>query len=133
MKITLNEIRGMEVGLQTVMSLELPPKTAYKFKRLMDRIVSELRVQEKEINELGIKYAKKDKDGKPIFKKDKDGKELNQYDPANKDDLMKYMKEFGNLTQKEIDLPVKPINLEEFGDTKVKPDTLYQLGKLIKE
>ena len=132
MKITLNEIRGMQAGLETVMDLELPPKTAYKFKRLMDKIVSELKVQEKEINALGVKYAKKDKDGKPILKKDKDGKELNQYD-ANKDDLMKYMKEFGKLTMKEIDLPVKPISLEEFGDTKVKPDTLYQLGKLIEE
>ena len=132
MKITLNEIRGMEMGLQTVMSLELPPKTAYKFKRIMDRIVSELKIQEKEINELGIKYAKKDKDGKPILKKDKDGKELNQYD-ASKDDLVKYMKEFSKLTTKEIDLPIKPINLEQFGDTKIKPDTLYQLGKLVKE
>jgi len=132
MKVTLNEIRGMQKGLNIVMRMELPPKTAYWFKRFMDRVVSEMKAQEKEINALGMKYAKKNKNGKPILKKDKDGNELNEYD-ATKDNLIKYMKEFNILNQKEFEIPFKPIKLEAFGDTKITPDTLYELGKLVEE
>ena len=132
MKITLNEIRGMQLGLEEVMSMALPAKTAYWFKRFMDRIISEMKAHEKTRLDLAVKYAKKDKDGKPMFKKDKKGKMLNEYD-LTKANFMKFAKEYDELSQKEIDLPFTPIKLEQFGDTKIKPDTLYKLGKLVVE
>ena len=132
MKITLTELRGLQAGLDTIMKTELPPKTAYRFKRLMDHAVSHMKNAEKVRLNLAVKYAKKDKKGKPIFKKDEKGKTLNEYD-VNKDNLIKFAKEFDDLCMKEIDLPFKPIKLDELGDTKIKPDTLYQLGRLIEE
>jgi len=132
MKITLNEIRGMQLGLNEVMSMELPVKTAYWFKRFMDVIVKEIKAHEKVRLQLAVKYAKKGKDGKPLFKKDKKGKQLNEYD-VTKTNLLKFAKEYDELSQKEIEIPFKPIKLDQFGDTKIKPDLLYKLGKLVIE
>lgn len=132
MKITLNELMGMKAGLEVVMSTELPAKTAYWFKRFMDTVISKIKECEKTRLTLAVKYAKKDKDGKPVFKKDKKGKPLNEYD-VTKESMIKFAKEFDELGQKQFDLPFKPVKIEMFGDTKIKPDILYQLGKLIEE
>ena len=131
MKITINEIKGMEIGLNTVMSMGLPPKTAYWFKRLMDKVVSEMNAFENKRKALVIKYAKKDKNGKPMLKKVKKD-EPAEYD-VSKEDMVKVRAEFNELMQKEFDIPFEPIKLEAFGDVRIKPDTLYQLGKLVKE
>lgn len=132
MKITLNELKGMQEGIEEAMALKIPPKTAYWFKRFMVRIVSEFKAIEKVRLSLAVKYAKKDKKGKPIFKKDKKGKQLNEYD-VTKDNLIKFSKEYDDLCQKEIDFPFNPIKLEQFGDTKISGDLLYKLGKLVEE
>jgi len=132
MKITLNEIRGMQIGLNEAMLLALPSKTAYWFKRFMDVIVREIKVHEKFRLSLAVEYAKKDKDGKPLFKKDKKGKQLNEYDLTQKN-FIEFAKEYDKLSQQEIYVPFEPIKLEQFGDTKITPDLLYKLGKLIKE
>ena len=131
MKITLNELKGMEMGLNTVMSMGLPAKTAYWFKRFMDRVVSEMNAFENKRKALVIKYAKKDKNGKPVLKKVKKG-EPAEYD-VSKEDMVKVRAEFDEMFHKEFDIPFEPIKLEQFGDTKIKPDTLYQLGKLVVE
>jgi len=132
MKVTLNELRGMQAGLDTIMKTELPAKTAYWFKRFMDRVVMKMKNAEQVRLMLAVKYSKKDKQGKPIFKKDKKGKTINEYDVTTAN-LIKFGKEYNELCQKEIELPLKPIKLEQLGDTKIMPDTLYQLGKLIEE
>ena len=131
MKITINEIKGMELGLNTVMGMGLPPKTAYWFKRLMDRVVSELKAFEKKRQGIVVKYAKKDKNGKPMLKKVKKGEQA-EYD-VSKEDMAKLRNEFDELINKEFEIPFTPIKLEAFGDTRIRPDTLYKLGKLIEE
>ena len=131
MKITINELKGMEMGLNTVMAMGLPAKTAYWFKRFMDRVVSEMKAFENKRKALVIKYAKKDKDGKPLLKKVKKGEQA-EYD-VSKEDMVKVRAEFNELMQKEFDIPFEPIKLEAFDDVKIKPDTLYQLGKLVQE
>jgi len=95
MKITINEIKGMEIGLNTVMSMGLPPKTAYWFKRLMDKVVSEMNAFENKRKALVIKYAKKDKNGKPMLKKVKKD-EPAEYD-VSKEDMVKVRAEFNQL------------------------------------
>ena len=131
MKITINEIKGMELGLNTVMGMGLPPKTSYWFKRLMEKIVSLLIEFEKKKQAIFIKYAKKDKDGKPILKKVKKGEQA-EYD-VSKENMVKLRNEFDELINKEFEIPFTPIKLEAFGDIKIRPDTLYKLGKLIEE
>ena len=131
MKITINEIKGMELGLNTVMGMGLPPKTSYWFKRLMCRVVSEMKAFEKKREALSVKYATKDKDGKPMLKKVKKGEQA-EYD-VSKEDMVKLRKEFDELLQKEIEIPFQPIKIEAFGNTYPKPDMLYQLGKLVEE
>ena len=131
MKITLNELKGMEIGLNTVMAMGLPPKTAYWFKRFMDRVVSEMKAFENKRKSLVVKYAKKDKDGKPLLKKVKKGEQA-EYD-VSKENMIKLTVEFDALWNKEFDIPFNPIKLEAFRDTRIKPDTLYQLGKLVEE
>ena len=132
MKITLNEIKGMQIGLEEVMKKELPVKTAYWFKRFMDVVVKKIKAHEKARLKLVLKYAKKDKDGKPLFKKDKKGKPLGEYD-VSKPNFIKLAKEYDEISQKEFEIPFEPIKLGQLGDTKVMPDLLYKLGKLVIE
>ena len=131
MKITLNEIRGMQIGLEEIMKEKLPRKTAYWFKRFMVRLVAEIKAHENVRLQLAIKYAKKDKDGKPIFKKDKKGKRLNEYD-LSKPNFIKFVKEYDELSQKEFEIPFEPRKLDELGET-ITGDLLYKLGKLVEE
>ena len=131
MNITLNEIRGLNAGVNAIMTRELPPPTANLFSRLIVNFVKELQDIEKERNRLAVKYAKKDADGKPLFKKDK--KNNSAYD-LTKDNRIAMGVEWDKLTQREIEIPFEPIKptKEVFGET-ITADILYQLGKLIEE
>ncbi len=131
MKVTLNEIRGLNVGINTIMMRELPPETANKFNRLMAKFVLEIQAQERMRNKLAVKYAKKDKDGKPLFKKDKKGKY--EYD-LTKDNRIKLAVEWDKIGQEEIEIPFEPLKAtkEVFGET-ITADILYQLGILIEK
>ena len=82
MKFNLNEIMGMNEGLNVILAKELPVKTSYWLARFLGKVGSETKAVESARVKLAEQYAIKDKDGKFVFKKDKDGKELEpqQYD-----------------------------------------------------
>jgi len=134
MKVTLNEVRQMQPGLDVILAKELPVKTAYWLARFLDKIRSEMDAMEKARMKLVEKYVEKDKDGKLLFKKDKDGKQFDppQYDLTD-DNMEKFNKEFAELSEEEIEIDFKPIKLEQLGDINLKPIVLVQLGKLIEE
>jgi len=131
MKVTLNEVRGLNTGINSIMMRELPPPTANLFNRLIFSFIKELQDIDKERNRLAVKYAKKDKDGKPLFKKNKKGKY--EYD-LTKDNRISMGVEWDKINQKEIEIPFEPLKAtkEVFGET-ITPNILYQLGKLIEE
>jgi len=132
MKFSLNEIMGMNEGLNVILAKELPVKTAYWLARFLDKVGSETKAMETARIKLVEKYAKKDKDGKPIFKKDKDGKQLNEYD-LTVTNMKKFNEEFVELGKEEFDIDFKAIKLDQLGDIKLKPMVLVQLGKIIVE
>ena len=131
MKITLNEIRGLNAGVNVIMERELPPPTANKFNRLIGKFILELQAQERMRNKLAVKYAKKDKDGKPVLKKNKKGKF--DYD-LTRDNLIKMGMEWDKIGQEEIEIPFEPLEAtkEVFGET-ITADILYQLGQLVEK
>ena len=131
MKITLNEIRGLNAGVNVIMERELPPPTANKFNRLIGKFILELQAQERMRNKLAVKYAKKDKDGKPVLKKNKKGKF--DYD-LTRDNLIKMGMEWDKIGQEEIEIPFEPLKAtkEVFGET-ITADILYQLGQLVEK
>jgi len=131
MKITLNEVRGMQAGLDVILAKELPVKTAYWLARFLDKVSVEFKAMETVRMKLVEKYATK-KDGKPVMKKDKDGKQLQEYD-LTKANMEKFQTEFTELGKEEFEIDFKPIKLEQLGDIKLKPIVLVQLGKLIVE
>ena len=131
MKVTLNELRSYNAGLNTIMARELPPETANWFKRLMKRFVSELQAHDRMRIKLIQKYAKKDEDGNPMMKRGKKGKRTNEYD-LTKENLVKTGVEWDKITQREIDIPFEPLAVKRLGET-ITADILYQLGKLIEE
>lgn len=131
MKITLNEIRGLNTGLNTIMARELPPLTALHFKRLMVRFVEEMKISEKTRVELAVKYGKKDDDGKPLFKKQGKKKKTKEYD-LTQENFLKMGVEYDKINQKEFDIPFEPLKVEKLGKT-ITPDIIYQLGKLVEE
>jgi len=131
MKITLNEVRGLNAGINAIMERELPPPTANKFNRLIGKFILELQAQERMRNKLAVKYAKKDKDGKPVLKKNKKGKF--DYD-LTRDNLIKMGMEWDKIGQEEIEIPFEPLEAtkEVFGET-ITADILYQLGQLVEK
>ena len=133
MKITLNEIRALNTGINAIMVRELPPETANRFSRLMVKFVSEIQAQERIRVKLAVKYAKKDEDGKPLLKRGKKGKPTNEYD-LTKENRIKLGVEWDKIGQEEIDIPFEPLKAtkEVFGET-ITADMLYQLGKLVEE
>ena len=131
MKISLNEVRGMQVGLDVILGKELPIKPAYWLARFLDKIRSEMEAMEKARVKLLEKLAKKDKDGKPLMKKAKEG-EPQQYDLTD-ENMAKFQEEFAELGKEEFEIDFKPIKLDQLGDISLKPIVLVQLGKLIEE
>jgi len=131
MKISLNEVMGMQAGLDVLLGKEIPVKPAYWLARFLDKIRSEMAAMEKARIKLIEKLAKKDKDGKPLMKKAKDG-EPQQYDLTD-ENMAKFQKEFAELGKEEFEIDFKPIKLDQLGDISLKPIVLVQLGKLIEE
>ena len=134
MKISLNEVRGMQAGLDVILAKEIPIKPAYWLARFLDKIRSEMEAMEKARIKLVEKLAKKDKDGKPAFKKGKDGKQLDppQYDLTD-ENMAKFNEEFNELGKEEFEIDFTAIKLSDLGDISLKPIVLVQLGKLIVE
>jgi len=132
MKFTLNEVRQMQPGLDVILAKELPVKTSYWLARFLDKVRSEIGSTEKIRVKLIDKYAKKDKDGKFIFKKDEKGKDLQEYD-FTKENYIKFVKEYDELSNIEMEIDFKPIKLADLGDITIKPVVLVQLGKIIVE
>lgn len=135
MKISLNEVRGMQVGLDVILAKELPIKPAYWLARFLDKIRSEMEAMEKARVKLLEKLAKKDKDGKPLMKKAKEGEpqiEPQQYDLTD-ENMAKFQEEYNELGKEEFEIDFKPIKLDQLGDISLKPIVLVQLGKLIEE
>ena len=132
MKFTLNEVMGMQAGLDAILAKELPVKTAYWLARFLDKAGSEFKAMETARMKLIEKYAKKDKDGKSVMKKDKDGKQLNEYD-LTETNMKEFQTEFAELGKEEFEIDFKPIKLDQLGDINLKPIVLIQLGKLIEE
>ena len=127
MKFSLNEIMGMNEGLNVILAKELPVKTSYWLARFLDKVGSETKALETARMKLLEKYVKKDKDGKPIMKKDS-----NEYD-LTKTNLEKFQAEFADLGKVEFDIDFKAIKLDQLGDIKLKPIVLIQLKKIIEE
>lgn len=132
MKITLNEVRVMQAGLDVILAKELPVKTSYWLARFLDKVGVEYKAMETARMKLVEKYAKKDKDGKPVMKEDKNGKQLQEYD-LTKTNMEKFQTEFADLGKEEFEIDFNPIKLDQLGDIKLKPIVLVQLGKLIVE
>ena len=132
MKITLKEVSEMQAGLDVILAKEIPVKPAYWLARFLDKVRSEIGATEKIRMQLINKYAKKDKDGKFIFKKDSKGKDLGEYD-FTKENLIKFGKEYTELSEIEFEIDFKPIKLADLGDITIKPIVLLQLKKIIEE
>ena len=144
MKITLNEVKTMQEGLDAILAEKIPCKPGYWFKRFLNKVSSELKAMEETRIKTVEAYAKKDKDGKPLFKKDKDGKQLEppQYD-LSKENLEKLQKELFELGNIEFEVDQEPIKLSDIdsevcevcGQKKlvIKPLVWIQLGKLVEE
>jgi len=128
----LREITTMQAGLDVILMMELPAKPAYWLARFLDRVRAKIGETEKTRMKLLNKYAKKDKDGKPVFKKDNKGKNLPEVD-FTKENLIKFGKEYTELSEAEFEIDFKPIKLADLGDIKLKPIVFIQLGKLIEE
>jgi len=134
MKITLNEIKTMQAGLDVILAKELPLKPAYWLARFLDKVGSEFKAMESARIKLVEKLAIKGEDGKPTFKKDKKGKliEPQQYD-LTEASIEEFNKQLADLGNEEFEVNFKPIKLADLGDITLKPIVLVQLGKLIEE
>ena len=130
LKFNLNEILGMQKGLDVILEKELPAKTAYWLARFLDKAGIEFKAFEKARLKLVERYAEKDKEGKPKMKEVKG--QPQQYDLTDAS-MKKFNDELADLGKEEFEIDFKPIKLEQLGDIKLKPIVLVQLGKIIEE
>lgn len=132
MRFSLNEVMGMQAGLNVILAKELPIKTSYWLARFLDKIGIEFKAMDKARIKLIEKYAKKDKDGKPMMKKVKKGEQPKEYDLTD-NNMKKFQAEYGELGKEEFEIQFTAIKLADLGDIKLKPIVLIQLGKIIIE
>lgn len=120
-KIKLSELHAAAPHFKRVMSERMPVKTAYRLKRLVDRVDSELKSFEKQQNEF-IKELGAPDPKNPVM--------ISIQDPEKMVEFGKRMDELGSL---EITIDRDHIKLEDLGNINVSPIEMSALSKFIEE
>jgi len=136
MKISMNEIRKLNKGINMIMEERVPPETAQHIKRVVKTFMAKMDEFERLRIKLAREYAKKDEKGEPKTKFIKGGKgepDQRKYD-MTKENRIKMALEWDKANEELIDFPFEPLDVtkEVFGES-VTADLLYNLGILIKE
>jgi len=125
MKFTYTEIRDLFVGqnngispIETLFSLDLPIKTAFKFKKVIKKLEEEAVI----IEEMRRKLVKKYSD-----KKNQNGREYGVSD----ENIEKFQVEFDQILNKTLNVKMDPIPISEFKGAKISPKVLLKTEKFI--
>lgn len=112
-KITLrlNQVLNSIKGFSKLTQEDLPVKTAYRLKRIVDTVSSEAKYIEQSRVKLVKKYAEP-------AKKDKDGKEVQEDIKVTKR-LPEFQKEFNELLSEEVEINSFTIPFKDIEDCKL--------------
>jgi hypothetical protein len=103
MKVTLAEIKALEIPLTAFLKEKLPLKASYRLSKVLKQISSELADLESERQKLIREYGDVDETNNEIAIKDEAK-------------LIQFRIEFTELLKEEIELNYDPISLSELGD-----------------
>jgi HD superfamily phosphohydrolase len=117
MKVQVGEIMNSVTGLRKLVSVQLPAKTAYRLKRIMDAVTSESTRIEHIRQELILKYADEQTE------EDKKNKKPLQ---VNKK-MQEFQKEFGNILEDEIEVNCYKIDFKEIENIQLSVQELTSL------
>ncbi len=118
MKVKLGEITMMQQGLMVLVNQSLPIKLSYKLGKILRQVDNEVQEIENSRIELVKKYGTPDDETKTIKVLDKDQE--------------KFMEEYGDLLNVEVELDIIPIHIDELpDDIKITPQQLIYLDRFI--
>jgi len=116
-KVTVGDILSSVTGLRKLVTTELPAKTAYRLKRIMDAVTSESTRIEHIRQQLILKYAdeqteEEKKEKKPIKVTKK---------------MKEFQDEFGKILEDEIELNCHKVDFKEIENVKLSVQELTSL------
>ena len=117
MKITLGQVLNSVEGLKKLVNEQLPVKTAYKLKRIMDAVTSESTRIEKTRVELITKYAD------PQTEEQKEKKEGIKVTTK----VAEFQKDFLTLLEEEVDLNCVQVPFSDIENVKISVNELTSL------
>jgi len=120
MKILLQDIKSAEQAMTKILMTPMEFKLSYNIERILDKVVSQIKVMEDFRLKLVEKYGSKDKDNKLIVKPEK-------YDAFDKE-YRKYLSH-----ESDIDIRMIPFELLEKANIKLSPADMISLKKFIAE
>ena len=97
--VKLSDLKNMESGVTKILSADLPIKIAYDLHKSVKPIRSELNALDEMRNNLVKKYATEEKEGGSFM-----------ISPGT-ENFEKFNKEFTELLDKEVSIPIEPIGL----------------------
>jgi hypothetical protein len=121
MLIKLGMLKALEQSITKMYNTDLPIKLSYKISKMIDPVGNELQKIEEQRIKLVEKYGEKNETGITV----------------TENNLDSFNKEFSELLEVEIDLPITPINLDDIPEevklTGFEVNNLIKLGFLIVE
>lgn len=119
-KFTLGELKSIEESLKKLIELPLPIKISYSLSKVLNNISKELILLEEQRMNLVRKYGETNQETKEI--------------KVSNENLDLFVKEFNELLQEELELMIKPININSLGDDlKLSPVDMARLEKFFSE
>jgi single-stranded DNA-specific DHH superfamily exonuclease len=106
MKIKLEKIVNSVEQLKGLQQETMPVKVSYRIKRLIDKLSPILKTYEEKRNDLVKEFGEENEDKSFQVKKE---------------NLDEFYKKLNEVLEIEEEVEFEPINIEELGDTKLKP------------
>jgi hypothetical protein len=100
-KITLSELKGMEIPLTKLLEQHLPVKTSFRLSKVLREISKEIQDLEDQREKLIRQFG------------EVDGSSISIKDPAK---LLAFQQEFGDLLKEEVEFDYSPISIESLGE-----------------
>ncbi len=120
MKLTLAELKALEIPLTNFLKEKLPLKASYRLSKVLKQISSELGDLEQERQKLIRQYGEVDTEAGEISIKEE--AKLNQF-----------RLEFSELLKEEVELNFEPIALDDLGSVELTLADMTFLSVLFKE
>jgi len=127
MKLSHLSSDAFKTALNKLLSAPLPPKTAFKLKKLTQQLEGDLKIFEDTRNSIVMEFCQKDEEGNPV---------QNENGTVNLDmeKVAEWQPKINELMSLETTFEIPKVSLDDLGDkVELSAADLFTLGDLITE